>query len=136
MSWPRESQRHSMSSRGIKTKRTANSRPKFLTTIFSKQNQKRYEAEDLWWEQNVNELIKKYNAKAAIYKGVVVYINYIPLYRIKDDEDSFKMAKSNTIYIWNLYDIDTREFNKTVKEIVKQLPKKYKVETSVDPGGF
>lgn len=117
-----ESLQHKLSSNGIKD-------------IFTKVGYQKYIKEDNLWITELAPLVKQYNAKVSIVDNVVVYENYIPLFRpIGDDNMSFfKEATPNTIYIWNWQDLPTDKFEMVSSKVKKHIGNK-NVELIYDPG--
>lgn len=102
--------------------------------IFTKKGLDNYTKDDSHWNTDLADLIKKYDAKAAVFGKVVVYENYIPLFRIHDELDFFKEAEPNTLYVWNMNNLSESEFEKWGKKVKKECPNKT-VEMIYDPGG-
>ena len=108
---------------------------KGVKDVFTNKGLKQYIEEDNHWNTELAVLVKKYNAKAAICGNVVVYENYIPLFRPIDDASFFKEAEPNVVYVWNMNDLPESQFEKEAATVRKQLGKDKKLELIYDPGG-
>ena len=133
MSWKNEKQRHSMSAKGVKSS-TRQNKYSDNDPIFNKKNYEKYIAEDSYWTDDIKWLVLKYKARAAMYGPVAVYENYIPLWRPIDDDDPFESAQPNTLYVWNIGDLDENIFKMWVGKVKKRFPA-HKIEAIEDPGG-
>jgi len=104
--------------------------------IFNEKNIKKFLKEDPVWQEDeeFSALVEKYNASAAIFGKVVVFENYIPLYRIHTEEQFFTMAEPNTLYVWNMNDLSEAEFEKEAMK-VKKVSLDKKIELVYDVGG-
>ncbi len=109
-------------------------------TLFTSKGQKRYAEEDVEWTTTLKPYVEKYNAKAVFHKGLVFYENYFAFWRPANDEEGFRDAEKNTIYVWNFSDYkDTKKVDKIVKEVKKKYPDMFKgkkVEIQYDAGGW
>ena len=103
--------------------------------VFNKKGLDNYIKEDNHWNTELAELVKKHDAKAAIFGKVVTYENYIPLFRPINDASFFKEAEPNTIYVWNMNDLPEPEFEKEAAKVRNQFGKDKTIELIYDPGG-
>ena len=106
-----------------------------MEKLFTKANINAWEKEDCWAEdKEFLELMRKYNAKIALYKGVLISENYAPLNRFNDSADLFAEAEKKVLYAWNLNDFSEIKFNKIVNEI--KLLTDLEVRAEFDCGGL
>ena len=128
-----------MSSKGVRSSTKAD-KPKKTPwypesdPIFNKKNHQRFLKEDPYWRDELKFQVLKHKARAAAVGPVLVYENYIPLYRLTKDEDCFAMAEANTLYVWNWKDKSEKIVDLWAAKVKKAHPDK-KIEIIYDPGG-
>jgi len=103
--------------------------------LFTKEREALWSVEDAWWNVELKQLRTQYNAKAAVYKDVAFFKNYIPLFRFHENEECFTMAESGVIYAWNHADLPEKDFERIVKE-AKEKFNLQNVKADSDCGGF
>lgn len=105
--------------------------------LFTKQRLKAYTKEDTRWNTELKDLVKGHQAKAVLYKGLVFYENYVPLWHPYDDNDSFDTAEQGVIYVWNMEDLPESKYYVIVNQ-AKNFDdvKNKKWELDTDTSGY
>jgi hypothetical protein len=104
--------------------------------LFTLEREKSWSEIDSEWDiPKFQKLRQTYGVKAAMYKGVAFFENYIPLFRFSQEEDLFTKAESGTVYAWNFDDLPESEFKKIVEEAKKEFGLT-DVCLESDPSGF
>lgn len=104
--------------------------------LFTAQRLRAYKKQDTAWATELAILTKKHKSKAAMFKGVAFYKNYIPLFRPRSNKDFFTLAKPGVVYAWNINDLPSKMFVSIVHEAKRKFSDAKTVEMDADPSGF